>query len=401
MLIFFIHGVAVRDADYAESLQSSIKREFKRRNKPLPDFWPSFWGDLSRIGKIWNNVDSDLAIAKEQYVSINPEELFRYRTFREQFISKFMGDFFTYFSPQWGIKIRKKLTQQLYDFIKDNPGDRELHIISHSLGTVILWDILFSTRFQKNDPAWYVRAILQGWETRSDLNLKPEFVDAVKLESTITMGSPILLMNPMLDISPEQVHQVIDFYRESPLRWINIIHASDIIAYPLKSSLNLTSDTPLTFRDDYIWEDANLVEKAVRSMGQVDIAMAAGSGEAHNAYWNNQKVARFIVENILDDRDSTPERMCDAVATQFSEVPGMTSDRNSNHIEDSEIYVKLRDGSGTVRLFVDLVKVHHIYVLDRNEDCCFGGYVGWIHTQDLLQTLEAIKSTFGDRTESS
>jgi len=400
MLIFFIHGVAERNADYAESLQSLIKQELKRRNKPLPNFLASFWGDLSRIGKIWNDVDSDLAIAKEQYVSINPEELFRYRTFREQFISKFMGDFFTYFSPKWGINIRKKLAQQLYDFIEDNPGDRELHIISHSLGTVILWDILFSTRFGKNDPAWHVRAMLQGWETRPDIDIKKEFLDAVKLESTVTMGSPILLMNPMLDISPTQVHQVIDFYRESPLRWVNIIHASDIIAYPLKSSLNLKPDTPLIFRDDYIWEDANLVEKAIRSMGQADVAMAAGSGEAHNAYWNNEKVARFIVENIVGDRISSEQRMCDAVATRLSEIPGMTSDRNPDNITASQVYLKFRDGSGTLHLFVNSVKVHHIYVLNEKDQCRFGGYVGWIHTQDLLRTLDAIKSTFGDRTES-
>ncbi|MGC9526134.1 MAG: hypothetical protein ACP5D7_11415 [Limnospira sp.] len=36
MLIFFIHGVAERSADYAESLQSLIKQELQRRNQPQP-----------------------------------------------------------------------------------------------------------------------------------------------------------------------------------------------------------------------------------------------------------------------------------------------------------------------------------------------------------------------------
>jgi hypothetical protein len=36
MLIFFIHGVATRDAQYAHDLKELIKEEFTKKNKPLP-----------------------------------------------------------------------------------------------------------------------------------------------------------------------------------------------------------------------------------------------------------------------------------------------------------------------------------------------------------------------------
>lgn len=46
MLVFFIHGVATHDVQYADKLKSLIKEEFIQREKPLPYFYSSFWGDV-------------------------------------------------------------------------------------------------------------------------------------------------------------------------------------------------------------------------------------------------------------------------------------------------------------------------------------------------------------------
>ena len=53
MLVFFIHGVATHDIKYADQLKSLIKEEFRQKEKLLPPFYSSFWGDvLKDVGKI-------------------------------------------------------------------------------------------------------------------------------------------------------------------------------------------------------------------------------------------------------------------------------------------------------------------------------------------------------------
>ncbi|MFM6452634.1 MAG: hypothetical protein ACKPH7_12585, partial [Planktothrix sp.] len=93
MLVFFIHGVATRDACYSSNLQQLIKTEFSHRGEKNPHFYAGFWGSaLTDIGKIWNSIDEDLAHVKKKYSKIDSEEIFRYRTFREGLFSQFLGD---------------------------------------------------------------------------------------------------------------------------------------------------------------------------------------------------------------------------------------------------------------------------------------------------------------------
>jgi len=269
------------------NLQQIIKTEFSQRGEKNPHFYASFWGSaLTDMGKIWNGIDEDLAHAKKKYSKSDSEEFLKYRSFREGFFSQFMGDFFTYMNPDKGRKIRKTIAEQLYDFIEENPNNSELHIVAHSLGTVILWDILFSDRFSAKDPA---------------VKLKHQ----VNLSSITLIGSPILFINTMLDVRPEKVEQFAHSYSsEQPLRWINLIHGSDLMAYPLKANLHLAENSYLKFEDEYLLEDANWVEKIARSLGQNDLAMAVSSSDAHNSYWNCPHTARLITNNILNQLDN-------------------------------------------------------------------------------------------------
>ncbi len=68
------------------------------------------------------------------------------------------------------------------------PQESELHIVAHSLGTVILWDLLFSERFDPQDPAHKIRDLI-GKE-RGKLSLS----------TVTTMGSPIPFLNLTLGI---------------------------------------------------------------------------------------------------------------------------------------------------------------------------------------------------------
>jgi hypothetical protein len=295
MLIFFMHGVATKDAEYSKQLETLVKQEFIKREQPLPHFYASFWGNvLKQTGQIWNWIHQDLQDLKKNHPQIDVQDVFRYQEFRQDFISEFFGDILTYFNTERGIKIRELIAQGLHDLIRYFPEDDELHIITHSLGSVILWDVLFSEEFKSGDPAH---------EIRSMINLPGSPTDRRKtyLKSITTMGSPILFFNMMLNISQQKIKIFADKYRKEPFRWINIVPASDIIAYPLHASLNAKSLTNFFFRDKYIWADANIAERGARTFGQAHAGMALGVADAHGYYWYSRGAARLIAANILGD----------------------------------------------------------------------------------------------------
>jgi hypothetical protein len=380
MLVFFIHGVATHDVQYANTLQNLIKEEFIQREKPLPYFYSSFWGDvLKDVGKIWNWIHQDLQEVKKEYPQTSLDELFRYQKFKERFLSEFVGDFLSYLNPERGALIRKLLAQQLHDFIKNNPEETELHIVTHSLGSVILWDVFFSERFSSKDPAFYIRAMINGFSQSGQMR-------KVNLKSITTMGSPILFLNTMLEVSPDKLKQFANYYEKEPLRWVNIIHSSDLVAYPLRSSLNLNSSKNLVFRDEFISTDVNMAEKAARAVGQLDAAMALGVADAHGWYWQCQQTTHLVTNNILGG-----DNFLSKVIIRLSKVRGITLDPNTHAGGEVVIF---RDGSGTLRLFSNFLRVHHVYVFDSNNNRQFGAYVGVIDTEALVQEIGFIKNLF-------
>jgi hypothetical protein len=305
MLVFFLHGVATKDAAYSKQLQFLLKEELTRRDQPLPHYYPGFWGAvLKQTGQIWNWIHQDLQNFKHSFPQIDVREVFRYQEFREDFISQFFGDALTYFNTYRGEHIRDELANQLYQFLKHHPDERELHLVTHSLGSVILWDVLFSERFACDDPAYIIRSLLTPSLNSSN--------DAkIRLASITTMGSPILFFNLMLDIQPEKLKALAENYQQEPLRWLNIIHSSDIIAYPLQASLDAKSMSNIFFRDKYIWADANGVEQLARTFGQAHAAMAVAVSDAHSSYWHSRGVARLIAANLLGDYTIVDSGMID------------------------------------------------------------------------------------------
>ncbi len=309
MLVFFIHGVATQNAGYADSLKKLIKDEFAKRNTVLPHFYSSFWGAvLNKSGQMWNWIHQDLQKFSKKHANTNARDVFRYQEFREDFISKFFGDFLTYFNPQRGAKIREQIFYQLEDFLKEHPAETDLHIVAHSLGSVILWDILFSERLDPDDPAYRIRRLIAKLSHSSG--------DAkLHLRSICTMGSPLLFFSMMLDVVPERIKTfanasdgkvelqpgVYKRYSQGSARWTNIIHASDIVAYPICASLNPDSSSSLFLRDKFIWADANVSERGARTFGQAHAAMALGVADAHSSYWQSRGTARLITANILGD----------------------------------------------------------------------------------------------------
>lgn len=415
MLVFFIHGVATQNAKYARSLESLIKEEFKKTGQSAPLCSSSFWGHfLKDVGKMWNWIEQDLQEFQKENPLADLQDLFRYQKFRKDFLFEFFGDAFTYLNSERGSKIRELIAHQLEDFIQQNPEESELHIISHSLGTVILWDILFSDKFHPDDAAFKIRAMIEGLGTSHEGR-------KVYLSSITTMGSPILLFNMMLGINPEEVKSLTDTYpQDKPLRWINILHSSDIIAYPLRSSLDIDLFDNFLFEDKYIPGDANKIEKNLRSfanskhkvveaIGLVNplineaIALApmmAGAGDGHIQYWNCPETASLIASNILGETEKKqPYNPIQDVIKRLKEVPGMTCPLTPSlrlhTLQETLEEIKFKNGNGKLLFMVNPLKVYYVYLFDRDDQCIFRGYVGLIHGEGLKKEVNSIKQSFG------
>ena len=300
MLIYFIHGVATKDANYAKKLIELIYKECKRQNQPLPHCHAGFWGNvLTGTEKLWRDIDQELQIKKQQDSHFSPDQAFRYHSFRRDYFSYFIGDTFSYLSSDRGQKIRRILADQLIDLVNNHPTEKELHIVAHSLGTVILWDVLFSDRFSPSDPAYEIRSLIGRDHGR------------ISLSSITTMGSPIPFLNLTLGINIDHIQNFITQYQANRLRWKNLINSYDIIAYPIRPLFNSLANSSKIFVTDHYLETSNdffdLVELA---------SVVFNATNAHQYYLESYKVARSIVNNITKTKFNPPHHLLKAMLKQ-------------------------------------------------------------------------------------
>lgn len=300
MLVFFIHGVNTQDASYAKYLIKNINKEFSERGvRENPSFYSSFWGNCfnNKKQKITGHIDRDFSRAcKSADLGLFPKnDVYRYQKQRNSFINNFLGDFLIYQNHERGAEIRKTITLQLRQFLKDNPRKKEIHFVSHSLGSIILWDLIFSNNIEANITSDFQQVLTE-----------------LDLVSITTMGSPLLFFKEFLDLNFEILDSLVNYKPSSSsnnidfcrLRWMNLIHSSDLVAYPLKSVIEEEISSKILIADHYIWRDANSAETLLHmTKGQNEAAILVGAKDAHNSYLNKYTSGlisgRIITQNIL------------------------------------------------------------------------------------------------------
>lgn len=307
MFVFFIHGVSTKNSSYADALIKNIKKEIaKRQSKNKIDFYSSYWGNLfnNKKHQIIACIEEDFSRACEKHQEYKQyhSDIYRYKRRRRQLISNFLGDFLIYQNPERGKAIRRAILEQLNQFIRDHPGNNQIHFIAHSLGSIILWDLLFSDALTRDDPAFIFR----------------EQLNQINLVSITTLGSPLLFFKQMLDIDFSTVDSFIKKSHKGndidmcKLRWVNVIHSSDLIAYPLKAAIENEISSKILFFDQYVWQDANGTEKTLRSLGQPDLAMVIAAEDAHSSYFYDNLdgaiTGRIIAYNLLGETKKLLER---------------------------------------------------------------------------------------------
>ncbi len=329
--VLFIHGVNTRSQrtqpDYADNLIKLIDPQ-ATLIKPLI----VYWGDL-------NNTEEDKL--REGYQASSIWDKLWFKDIRLQRLVRFAGDAALYLSRNIGAKVVEKVAEQVeIAKLKDSPAEDRLHLVAHSLGTIILFDILFSSRWDQegisgHDNVIKIRDAIYGVAGKED-NLK----QGIRLGSITTMGAPIGLFSLMdvaspatdaqsdprnatstHDITPSLVQLLTNLHQElggSKLPWRNFVHPGDPIGSTLEGILPGMVDENNTYIDlKDILVPADLagdlkesfprgildlvLDLEARTLSQTAFAILDGAN-AHSSYWESKQVAEAITQLIKQSK---------------------------------------------------------------------------------------------------
>lgn len=117
-------------------------------------------------------------------------------------------------------------------------------------------------------------------------------------------------------------------------------------------------------------------------------------GLSHAVLKNHPKVVE-TVNNFWANPPIPPDSEPDLsvlLIRRLRSVPGMT-DAHRRDFRHSKNYLKFNDGT-VIRTWKNPFQVEHIFVADSKGKCLYAGFVGWMHTEDLQNTLEDIKKQY-------
>lgn len=317
--VLFNHGVSTRSTrpqpTYADSLFNLIQSNYSLAPERTLKKIVLYWGDIS-------------ATEEEQLLTTYRASPYWkhmwFRAIRETIILQSIGDIALYLSRYIGAKIADRLEEQTLAGLEGfDPKEDRLHLVSHSLGTTILFDILFSTRWDSpNSPAY------KSVETFRNLlfGLGPTPNTGIKVGSVTTMGSPLGLfslidvdqstrnstdssgnLTSTYDITPRLGNLLLSLRNELGMKlpWYNFMHPGDPIATPLALLLPelVDRDHQYITIEDILIPPMGLIEELANLVSQWPLSIVVGF-QTHNEYFERNDVAQRIAQSI--ERASHP-----------------------------------------------------------------------------------------------
>jgi hypothetical protein len=322
--VLFIHGVNTRQPTYADQLIEKLKS----LSNPATSICPLvvFWGDVA---------DDEEATLLYGYQASDIWKQLWFTGLRERLLLSFAGDLALYLSRYIGARVAARVAEQIAR-LRDCTAEDRLHLVTHSLGTVVLFDLLFSSRWDDesasgHDDVMAIRNAIYG-VTGSD----PDPRQGIRLGSITTMGSPIGIFTltdvdvPSKDISSDpskatSTHDItpslvklLDYLHQelggSKLPWSNFVHPGDAIASPLEEVLPAMIDGERTYIDfqdilvplAQVFKDpikAVLMDRTAWLLSKTSVSVL-DTANAHNSYWRSSRVSEGITQSVRQARAS-------------------------------------------------------------------------------------------------
>ena len=310
--VLFIHGVNTRQQregiGYSKGLFDLIQTKAQALDSTSTFKQVElYWGDINKAPE--DQLRNDIEKSPEW-------NKFWFKDFRQNQLLQFAGDAALYISRYVGSKVVDRLFSQIQEGLKEyqKPNDR-IHLVTHSWGTVILFDVLFASRWK--DPT------IPGFNSvdsirKTFFGIEPNPFDGIKIGSLHTMGSPISIFSLMdvkqsvdetqtesastHDITPKLellLKNLAESKSKKPLPWRNFSHPGDPIAFPLSVTLSRMIDGESKYLDiqDIITHNAGLFDYLTEPVSQTVLALIHG-GDAHGSYWKSHEVAEKIANEI-------------------------------------------------------------------------------------------------------
>jgi hypothetical protein len=306
--IIFIHGVNVRDELAFKHQASSMFQSIAANINPSPS--PR---TLKPITLFWGNIGEDSINKLRQGLEKSSKwEQLWFRKLRTTQVLPFVGDAAMYLSRFISSEILQQITEQAIaqiglslEDLKDPPEEDRLHLVTHSWGTVVLFDILFAARWEDPELPEEVRQrvtkIRRGF---FGVGTNEEKSYGIPLASIHTMGSPIALFNLVniqnlssFNLTPnlKKFLGELQIKMQKPLPWKNYAHPGDPIAYPLEGVMPLLLGEAEKFVS--IEDIISPTSWLGGIFGQFTLSLING-GKAHGSYWTEKKVAQSIGQVI-------------------------------------------------------------------------------------------------------
>lgn len=308
--VMFIHGVHTRNnilnPSYADPLFANIQAQVTGMGSSLRlEKVALYWGDVA------NEEEDQL---KQVYERSSTWPQFWFRDVRETLLLQFVGDLALYTSRYVGAKIVQRLKDQLVTVLQASQPEDRLHLVTHSFGTIILFDLLFSSRWDPPDVPGHANIML----IRDALyGIDPNLEHGLRTASVHTMGSPLGLFSLMdvdsseqnrsdatHDVTPRLQKLLLSLAQQQEgrrLPWLNFAHPGDPLAYPLDPLLYEIVDVEKRYLavHDQITHPMAWFERLIGLLRQRAIALVDFS-LAHGSYWRSKEVAALIAHTICE-----------------------------------------------------------------------------------------------------
>lgn len=296
--LLFIHGVSIREkrepSEYATELFNLVKKHLPTKN--LVEI-PLYWGDIT---------EGDLKLLEQKWESSATWRKLWFQNFRKNQLLRFVGDAALYISRTVGAHAVQAMYIQAAKSLNGfNPHEDRLHIVAHSWGAVILFDILFASRWDEPnqpgiDAVKKIRRFVYG--VPDEVGKKENIENGLKIASIHTMGSPLALYQLLADPGSSHgvgkgLNDMLACYGNKGLIWRNFLHPGDPITHPFETVLpTLLNDSRLVDIHDLVVPLRGL-EYFLLPLAQFWFSLAYG-GKAHGSYFDSNFIATEIAKSI-------------------------------------------------------------------------------------------------------
>lgn len=305
--VLYIHGVSVREA--TPSKPTYANKMIDRINSRLAGT-----SDVVHLPVYWGNAnDEPLNHFKESLEASTMWEKMWFKSFREGFLLPFSADALLYLSRHFSLNALQQIANQIeviFDKLNYRDGKKDrLHIVCHSWGTVILFDLLFAKRWDEQSVPGHelIKRI-----RNSVFGLRPHKSEGLWLSNIYTMGSPIALLSLLSYVgrdNPGSSHDVsvgfrtmLDSFkgRAMKMKWVNFVNPGDPFAWPLEGLLpDLIGEN---YQDQVSIEDkevttGGLLERLLYLVKGTPLGLL-NSAEAHTYYWEDRFLADWIASDL-------------------------------------------------------------------------------------------------------